>query len=67
MQNQTTIGIDVSSATLDICVINECGQYSFVINNEVKAIGKFLGAYKECLIIGMENTGRYNWALYEVL
>ena len=67
MQNQTTIGIDVSSAALDICVINECGQHSFVISNEVKAIGKFLSAYKECLIIGMENTGRYNWALYEAL
>jgi transposase len=67
MQNQTIIGIDVSSATLDICVINECGQRSFVINNEVKAIAGFFKAYKECLIIGMENTGRYNWALYEAL
>jgi transposase len=67
MQNQTIVGIDVSSATLDICVINECGQCSFVINNEEKAISKFFKAYKECLVIGMENTGRYNWALYEVL
>jgi len=54
MQNQTIIGIDVSAATLDICVISECGQYSF------------FNAYKQC-IVGMENTGRYNWALYEAL
>jgi transposase len=66
MQNQTIIGIDVSSATLDICVINELGQQSFIINNDVKAICRFFKSYKEC-IIGMENTGRYNWALYEAL
>lgn len=68
MQNQTIAGIDVSSATLDICVVNGKGQQSVVINNEVAAICKFFRAFKdECLIIGMENTGRYNWALYEVL
>jgi transposase len=67
MQNQTIVGIDVSSATLDICVSNECGQHSFVINNDVKAICRFFKPYKESLLIGMENTGRYNWALYEVL
>jgi len=68
MQNQTIVGIDVSNATLDICVSNQSGQRSFVINNEAKAIYRFLQAYKkEGLIIGMENTGRYNWALYEAL
>jgi transposase len=67
MQNQTIVGIDVSNATLDICVSNQQGGHSFIINNEVKAISKFFKAYKECLIIGMENTGRYNWALYEAL
>jgi len=67
MQNQTIVGIDVSSATLDICVSNDQGQHSFIINNEVKAICKFFKTYKESIIIGMENTGRYNWALYEVL
>jgi transposase len=67
MQNQTIIGIDVSSATLDICVTNDQGHRSFVINNEVKAICQFFKSYKEQLIIGMENTGRYNWALYEAL
>src|SRR5258708_1431339 len=67
MQNQTIVGIDVSSATLDICVSNSSGQHSFIVNNDIKAISKFFLAYPENLIIGMENTGRYNWALYEVL
>ena len=68
MQNQTIAGIDVSNATLDICVSNASGKRSFVINNTVKAISKFFQAYKdEALLIGMENTGRYNWALYEAL
>lgn len=67
MQNQTIIGIDVSAATLDICVMGK-GQKSVVIKNDAVAIRKFFMAYKkECLLIGMENTGRYNWALYEVL
>jgi transposase len=68
MQNQTIVGIDISSATLDICVNSSKGQSSLVIKNQAAAIRKFLNGYKdECLIIGMENTGRYNWALYEVL
>jgi len=67
MQNQTIVGIDVSNATLDICVSSDQGNQSFVIDNDVKSICKFLGSYKESLIIGMENTGRYNWALYEAL
>lgn len=67
MQNQTIVGIDVSSVTLDICVINGQHQHSFIIDNDVKSIRKFFSSYQECLIIGMENTGRYNWALYEAL
>jgi transposase len=67
MQNQTIVGIDVSNATLDICVSDSSGQRSFIISNDIKAISKFFLAYPQSLIIGMENTGRYNWALYEVL
>jgi transposase len=67
MQNQLIAGIDVSSTTLDICVSNDQRQQSFVISNDVKSIVKFFSTYKEQLIIGMENTGRYNWALYEAL
>ena len=67
MQNQTIVGIDVSAATLDIYVKDK-EQRSFVIKNNATVIRKFFNTYRnECLIIGMENTGRYNWALYEVL
>jgi len=67
MQKQTIIGIDVSAATLDICLTGN-RQKSVVIKNDQATIRKFFKAYqKESLIIGMENTGRYNWALYEVL
>ena len=68
MQNQTIVGIDISNETLDICVNNAAGQQSFIIKNNVKSITKFFQAHQhEPLLIGMENTGRYNWALYEVL
>lgn len=68
MEKHIYIGIDVSSATLDLCVRNEQTQESFIINNQVKDIQTFFRAYKkQNLIIAMENTGRYNWSLYEVL
>jgi transposase len=68
MEKQIYIGIDVSSATLDICVRQEQAQQSFVISNQVKAIQLFLRKYtKQKLVIAMENTGRYNWMLYEAL
>ena len=68
MEKQIYIGIDVSSATLDICVRQEATQQSFVINNQVKTIQSFLRKYsKQKLIIAMENTGRHNWMLYEAL
>jgi transposase len=68
MQNQTIAGIDVSNLTLDICIRQEGKQRSFIIKNQVKDIIKFFKDYqKEDLLIGMENTGRYNWALYEAL
>ncbi|MDR6404079.1 MULTISPECIES: IS110 family transposase [Chryseobacterium] len=64
------IGIDISSKTLDIC-IKKSGHYSFeIIDNEVKSISNFLkkvGKSSSEIIISMENTGRYNWNLYEVL
>jgi len=67
MQNQTIVGIDISAASLDICIAGK-EQRSVVIKNDPAVIRRFFDAYKcECLVIGMENTGRYNWALYEVL
>jgi transposase len=67
MQNQSIVGIDISSATLDICVTVNGKQSSSVIANKEKAIRKFFSSFREPLLIGMENTGRYNWVLYEVL
>lgn len=62
------MGIDVSNLTLDICVRQNQTNESFTIANQPKAIKVFLRKYsKKQLVIGMENTGRYNWALFEVL
>ena len=64
----TIIGIDISSKTLDICVKNEQRVSHFEIDNLQKTILKFFNKYKgKRVTIAMENTGRYNWNLYEVL
>jgi transposase len=65
---QAFIGIDVSAATLDICIkVNDSLSF-VVINNQIRDIKKFLYAYKgKQVMIAMENTGRYNWSFYEVL
>lgn len=62
------IGIDISSKTLDICLkVGGIVQY-FTIQNELKAIRAFLKRYAVAeTVIAMENTGRYNWNLFEVL
>ena len=70
IMKKTVIGIDISAKTLDICVKSECGEAFFVIENEISAIRKFLKPFtktKQEVVLGMENTGRYNWNLYEVL
>jgi transposase len=62
------IGIDISSKTLDICIKNHPAIEHLVIENEVKAIREFFRKYaKDDLVVAMENTGRYNWNLFEVL
>lgn len=62
------IGIDISKKTLDICVKKANTINYYVIANEVREIKKFFKAYRqEKLVIAMENTGRYNWNLFEVL
>lgn len=64
------IGIDISAKTLDIC-IKKSDSYCFeVIDNESKAIKTFFKSFKKLkseIIISMENTGRYNWELYQIL
>jgi len=62
------IGIDVSKATLDICRVEGSQKQHEQIPNTNKAIAKYLlGLEPSQAIIAMENTGRYNWALYDVL
>ncbi|KFC19400.1 hypothetical protein IO90_08875 [Chryseobacterium sp. FH1] len=70
IMKKTAIGIDISAKTLDICVKSECGEAFFVIGNDVSSIKKFLRPFRKNIqeiVLGMENTGRYNWNLYEVL
>lgn len=62
------IGIDISSKTLDICVKTEGNIEHSNIKNTPGSIKKFFKQFsKEQLVVAMENTGRYNWNLYEVL
>lgn len=62
------IGIDISSKTLDICVKRSAELKYFVIGNEIRAIKGFFKLYRDQKItVAMENTGRYNWNLFEVL
>jgi transposase len=66
---KTFIGVDISKATLDICLLDDQAQH-FQIANERKAIRKFIAQFKNCeneICIGMENTGRYNIALLSEL
>jgi transposase len=61
------IGIDISSKTLDIC-IKEDGLNYFCIENKTQVIKRFFKKYiPENVILAMENTGRYNWNLFEAL
>ena len=62
------IGIDVSSKTLDICLQKEGLTEHVTIANQVGAIEGFFQklSYKQ-VVVAMENTGRYNWQLYQVL
>lgn len=61
------IGIDISSKTLDICIKDEIISY-FSIENKVPVIKRFFKKYtSESVILAMENTGRYNWNLFEAL
>lgn len=66
------VGIDVSKKTLDICVQKGKNQTSSVITNQPKSITLFikdlLKQYdKDLLLIGFENTGIYNYSLYDIL
>ena len=74
MQNNEiiVIGIDVSKRTLDVCIKRNESLTSLVIANEKTAVTKFIkNQLKEndvnMIQLGLENTGVYNYVLYEVL
>jgi transposase len=65
---KTFIGIDVSMTCLDVFVNDDQSKESFVIENTKKAIARFFKRYdSEHTYVAMENTGRYNWSIYEAL
>lgn len=62
------LGIDVSKKTLDICHYYGSQYEHTTVQNELASIEGYLSNHKPSeTIIAMENTGRYNWALYSVL
>lgn len=62
------IGIDISAKTLDICTLFNGQTKHFIIDNAIKPIAAFLKKYPASqTLIAMENTGRYNNMLYELL
>jgi len=64
------VGIDISKDTLDFCVMEAKGVTYHRIQNKVTTIRKLLKAISKLdpdAIICMENTGYYNFNLYEVL
>jgi transposase len=62
------VSIDISSKTLDICIRENGSNTFYTIENKVKSIQSFLRPLDlKDTVISMENTGRYNWQLYEVL
>ena len=64
------VGIDVSNKTLDICIKEEGSKTFCTIENSVKSCVKLFNLFKSkemAIKIAMENTGRYNYNLYEAL
>ncbi|QHI35200.1 hypothetical protein IMCC3317_05460 [Kordia antarctica] len=64
------VGIDISKKTLDICLIDQGLESYFKITNTIKSVAKFFKGLAEKQVqffVAMENTGHYNYNLYEVL
>lgn len=68
-QSVTFIGIDISKLTLDICLLQGIDKQHYTIANELISIKEFFCSVSdpENLCIGMENTGYYNYLLYQAL
>lgn len=65
------IGIDISSKTLDFCIKKDNQLIYLTIENTIKDCAKIFKKYSRIkdykIYIAMENTGRYNYNLYEAL
>lgn len=64
------VGIDISKNTLDFCVKTSEEKAFYKIDNTVRSIRKLLkniAKQDDEAFIAMENTGHYNYQLYEVL
>ena len=64
------IGIDVSNKTLDICIKENNYNTFCTIENSISSCKKFFNKFNKnnCFTyVAMENTGRYNYNLYETL
>ena len=69
-QIPTFAGIDISKLTLDICILDNNVKAYYKIDNELQAIKTFFERWAlqyPMLYIGMENTGCYNYPLYQAL
>lgn len=67
-QSLIFVGIDVSKRTVDICMADGDHHQHFTVGNNVADLEAFFEGYlHHHLCIGMENTGCYNYYLYEVL
>jgi len=62
------VGIDISKLTLDICILEQEAKHHFQIKNTPGSIRSFLKKrFDGSVIVAMENTGRYNRYLLDVL
>jgi transposase len=64
------LGIDISAKTLDICIERPQGNEYLEIKNSPAQIKRLLKRFNpdtDEVLIGMENTGKYNHYLYGVL
>lgn len=73
MKEKTIIvGIDVSKATLDICLLSEQKTEMHQVQNNPKRIRSFFNKLlkhqpESKVMVCMENTGYYNWPSYAIL
>ena len=72
-ENEIYVGVDVSKDTLDFWVLasNQCSHYK--IENQSRSIKKLINSLdkqvkgEKKINFGVENTGKYGWALLELL